>query len=976
MFNQRQWEQLNAFAASFGTAPSHSQPQVQESRPFQGGNQHSISQAHQHQQPPQHNHNAAVHHQFAQQQQQQQHHLHHQHQQQQQPQQYGFSRQDEWSGFGMQASHAPSAAAYSTESHPTIKREASISGDMDWTPSTDYSNGFQPDGFGAVQNGGAMDFTDMGSFNDNGANGFGQTNGEQTGAGNRNSGGVGRLVAHFENKNPSPPPMLPPRPSNSVTSPIATNNHLHHQNHQEQPVSSFGSFNASAPGNSFNSNSFTSNSFNSNRFPGSIETNFGSFGGHQSRVTSPIATSPPPMNYGGFQDSRVTSPTTNGPTGDPFESLDFMTSNQMNHGHTMTTSSMVGSPAPTTPGAGLTAGTPGFAIWRPPGDAQHVQQHQSPAAHPQLQQKIQTQNLQPSPNPKTPFSQANSPSGYFRPPVPTTPKPPMPIGNQFILELNPGSKTKGKAPAKPPKPRAPKPAASSYSTTVKQEPSTPQMSEVPSTSNGFSMMSADSAASRAPPINRPSREQVPAEAWEGFKTTIRDLYLEQRKPLKEVMSIMADKYNFQATPKMYKTRFSQWGFVKNNTEDEVKRLLSMKFQRDAEGKVSEFVRNGKIVNLGTYLKRKGVTEYDLVDFELPADLPSHVRCRTPTPPPAPEYLKSPDLLRAQELIVGNTRKAFLQGRQMELEIERHVGWASVMVWGAPSSDALTEANFFFEAGDVEQGGKSLMNAFNQLEVDLRQLSPLGIIEVILGMVRRDPGLMTALCKFVAASSTTNYERAHPLRQIFTCLYEMQQKHGAVTLSDMLWASTPLIADELEAIYGHRHPYVARTMIDLALVYEHKNPERLEKLVLELRVLHRQMEQQAGADNGDLMSLRYAIAQMLYAANSESDASKQSANDLWKEMKKMKLVFRVRDARANTYCYHCPVKVDPWTKRCRRQYDSVVELLEKHVGVKVLPYFEEDHHLHQHEMESQDSWASAMSQSMSQPMGGSSKWGFI
>lgn len=51
-----------------------------------------------------------------------------------------------------------------------------------------------------------------------------------------------------------------------------------------------------------------------------------------------------------------------------------------------------------------------------------------------------------------------------------------------------------------------------------------------------------------PPLgSRPSREQVPAEAWESFKPTIRDLYLEQRKPLKEVMAIMADKYNFQAT---------------------------------------------------------------------------------------------------------------------------------------------------------------------------------------------------------------------------------------------------------------------------------------------------------------------------------------------------------------------------------------------------------------------------------------------
>lgn len=425
---------------------------------------------------------------------------------------------------------------------------------------------------------------------------------------------------------------------------------------------------------------------------------------------------------------------------------------------------------------------------------------------------------------------------------------------------------------------------------------------------------------------------------------------------------------------MYKTRFSQWGFVKNNTEDEVKRLLSMKFQRDAEGKVSEFVRNGKIVNLGTYLKRKGVTEYDLVDFELPADLPSHVRCRTPTPPPAPEYLKSPDLLRAQELVVGNMRKAFLQCRQVELEMERHIGWSSIMVWGAPSSELLTEANFFLEAGDHAQGGQALMKAFNQLEVDLQQLSPQGIIEVMLGMVQRDVGLMTALCKYVAAFSTTNtnYERSHPLRQIFTCLYEVQQKHGAATLSELLWGSTPLIADELEAIYGHRHPYVARMWIDLALIYNHKTPERLEKSVLELRILHRQMEQHQEAEMADLLSLRCAIAQMLYAADPESDAAKQAANDLWRDMNKMKLVFRVRDSRPNIYCYHCPVRVDPWTKRCRRRYDSEVELLEKHVGVKVHTYFEEDcvHTMH-HEMDSQDAWTAAVGQQMS-----SNRWGYI
>jgi hypothetical protein len=469
------------------------------------------------------------------------------------------------------------------------------------------------------------------------------------------------------------------------------------------------------------------------------------------------------------------------------------------------------------------------------------------------------------------------------------------------------------------------------------------------------------------------------------------------------MSVMADQYGFQATPKMYKTRFSQWGFVKNNTEEEVKRLLSMKFQRDAEGKVSEFVRNGKVVNLGTYLKRKGVTEYDLVDFELPADLPAHIRCRTPTPPPAPGYLQSPDLLRAQEIIISNMRKAFLQCRQFEVETDAQVGWQTIMVWGAGSSDLLLEANHYFEMKDHDQGGHFLMKAFQQLESDLKKLSPQGIKELLLGMVHRDPGMMTALCKYLAAYSTTNFERSHPLRQIFSCLYEVQQKHGPGTLSELLWGSIPTIAEELEAIYGRKHPYVARTWVDLAMFYNHVNQERLEKLVGELRLLQRQMEQRLGPESVDVLVLRYTIVQLMFAAHPQSDATKQATIDLWHHMRGMGLLFPIRSQQPNMFCYHSPVKVDPWTKRCRRRYDSGVQFLEEHVGVRVVVYFEEDFHTTEHaqehiphqqhqrqhqqshqyqhrqsqqqqrpqQLQAQDSWAAAMEQHMS-----SSKYSFI
>ena len=173
------------------------------------------------------------------------------------------------------------------------------------------------------------------------------------------------------------------------------------------------------------------------------------------------------------------------PQSDPYGSLDsFVTNNRTAapSGLSIPTTAMVSSPAPTTPGHG-TPGTPGFAMWRPPGQ-DHQQQQVHPPQHMQFQQQYQPQHqhqqqfsIQHPPS-QQPSTVATSPGGYFRPPVPPTPKPSTNAGNQFILELNPGSKAKGKAPVKPPKPKAMRPSISlSISTPlspcVKEEPETP-----------------------------------------------------------------------------------------------------------------------------------------------------------------------------------------------------------------------------------------------------------------------------------------------------------------------------------------------------------------------------------------------------------------------------------------------------------------------------------------------------------------------
>lgn len=415
---------------------------------------------------------------------------------------------------------------------------------------------------------------------------------------------------------------------------------------------------------------------------------------------------------------------------------------------------------------------------------------------------------------------------------------------------------------------------------------------------------------------------------------------------------------------MYKTRFSQWGFAKNNTQDEIKRLLSMKYHRDAQGKVSEFVRNGKVINIATYLRRKGVTEYDLGELEecpTNSDLPDYIRCRTPTPPLAPALLRSPDLVRVHEVIVTNIRKALLECRHHELENKMEVNWSEVQVWGMWSSEMLLEANFFLEAGDSESGNQSMTKAFGQLEQDLKTLTPTSLTELLLSMVNRDLGLVTSLTKYLAAYCSSNYEQSHPIRKAFAALYSVQQKHGSQTVSEVLFGTMKVLADELESIYTRQHPYVARLWIDLSLFYNYTNTSKAEKLVVDLRAALRKLEAEKGEQNPDALTLRYSILQLLHAIGPHADRTKQAAMELWTILRAMGVMHPMRDPRPNAYCYHSPVRLDPWSKRCRRRYESGVAIFEEHIGVKVHPYFEEDFHTTTHAGEAYDSWMHAIHQ---------------
>ncbi|KUI63065.1 Filamentous hemagglutinin [Cytospora mali] len=306
------------------------------------------------------------------------------------------------------------------------------------------------------------------------------------------------------------------------------------------------------------------------------------------------------------------------------------------------------------------------------------------------------------------------------------------------------------------------------------------------------------------------RGHYASDVWEGHKATIKKLYIDDGKPLRELIRIMEKEHDFPATQRMYKARFKQWGFVKNNTEKVVSQILRTKFERDAAGKLSQFTRNGKDVNLQNYLQRKGMTEYDLVDFsKIPDAALVHVRCRTP-PLDIPEDLRLPDRLRFQDTLVMSFKRAFLVWRQEEQDSA--FGFQpSVFTWRVtdfPHLSSLIESARLIRSGDGAQGVAALNQAFWSMNTYFGSMDATSSFYFFFHRQSRcwqdDSRIALAVWKFLAAYASARNHNNHPLFHTFKLMYEVVQKEGVTGLRELLAESSNTVADELEKSFGKEH----------------------------------------------------------------------------------------------------------------------------------------------------------------------------
>ncbi|RMZ78324.1 hypothetical protein DV738_g3955, partial [Chaetothyriales sp. CBS 135597] len=125
--------------------------------------------------------------------------------------------------------------------------------------------------------------------------------------------------------------------------------------------------------------------------------------------------------------------------------------------------------------------------------------------------------------------------------------------------------------------------------------------------------------------------------WEAHKEEIRVLY--QHYPLKQVKQILEER-GFVATQRMFKSRLSQWGCVKNSSDKEYQVAMLLLEERKESGKQDTvFVINGhsrSVKDLRKYIKGRKMTDEQFTQLarqnEAAGDLHEvhdHVRCGTP-----------------------------------------------------------------------------------------------------------------------------------------------------------------------------------------------------------------------------------------------------------------------------------------------------------------------------------------------------------
>ncbi|KAI1776762.1 hypothetical protein F4818DRAFT_411781 [Hypoxylon cercidicola] len=286
----------------------------------------------------------------------------------------------------------------------------------------------------------------------------------------------------------------------------------------------------------------------------------------------------------------------------------------------------------------------------------------------------------------------------------------------------------------------------------------------------------------------PTRHHLQPEVWERYKEEIHEIYIDQNRSLSDLMELMQDK-GFIATPRMYKAKFVQWGFVKNNKKKDVATMLRLQRQRGAVGKPTAFHRHGRSVDIETYMKRKGISSLELVPPTADIDLPDYLRALTP-PPTEPQHMTLPSHFYAQEVLVSSFKDLSLSWRDSIVSPTSFEDDFNLYFDGelCEATRDFSRACWFFSRGHNSLGALLSQRSFASLHLLIKTPTALGLFDLLIAsVISPDYGLAKELWKYLAGYAEAALGSSSTLYKLFAALGEVFRNNTLETGVDFVFS---------------------------------------------------------------------------------------------------------------------------------------------------------------------------------------------
>ncbi|MCJ1250589.1 hypothetical protein MMC30_007817 [Trapelia coarctata] len=215
-------------------------------------------------------------------------------------------------------------------------------------------------------------------------------------------------------------------------------------------------------------------------------------------------------------------------------------------------------------------------------------------------------------------------------------------------------------------------------------------------------------------------KRIDPHLWEQYRTTIEELYVEQKRSLPEMRATMENDYGFFASDKQYKDKFKAWGWAKKISSSNNRFMLKKERHRlSTLNKKTEFCVRGSYVS-PEKLQRSVARQpaRDCKALSPLADTPPYISYRTPCMTPT-AILPDSDVSEAERGPPVNDDQIITESAGPAATSETHDAYGQQPVDRRPSFTKDSNFGQSYVASASEQASQDLPTVHEEVNSEER-----------------------------------------------------------------------------------------------------------------------------------------------------------------------------------------------------------------------------------------------------------------